>query len=124
MDNLRIAKTKYTADVHFDAESGILEIEGSSYPENAFEYFQPLARWIRIYITETEKPIIFNLRLQYMNTSSSKCLLDILYTLEEHLKAGRDVEINWYYQEDDEDSLETGEELSYDMELKFNFIPN
>ena len=69
MNNLRIPKTKYTADVHFDAESGVLEIEGSSYPENAFEYFQPLMRWIKEYITETARPIIFNLRLQYMNTS-------------------------------------------------------
>jgi len=33
MDNLQIAKTKYTAGVQFDATIGILEMEGSSYPE-------------------------------------------------------------------------------------------
>jgi len=123
MNNLQIAKTKYTAGVLFDAANGILEIEGSSYPENAFDFFQPIARWIESYIAETEKPITFNLRLQYLNTSSSKCLLDILQILERHLKAGRDVEINWHYLKDDEDSLETGEEFSHDTELKFNFIP-
>ena len=122
MDNLHIDKTKYTVSIHFNTESGVLEMEGSSYPENAVDFFQPITQWIKSYITQTERPIIFNLRLQYLNTSSSKCLLDILQILEDHLKSGRAVEINWHYQNDDEDILETGEEYSHDTELKFNFI--
>lgn len=124
MDNLRIAKTKYTVGVHFDAESGILELEGSSYPENAFDFYQPIARWIESYISETKRPIIFSLRLQYMNTSSSKCLLDLLLILERHLKSGKEVVVSWHYQKDDEDSLEAGEEYSHDTELQFKFIAN
>jgi hypothetical protein len=124
MDNLHLEKTKYTLGINFNAESGVLGLEGCSYPENAFEFYQPIKQWLKSFIAETQKPIICNLRLQYLNTSSSKCLMDIFQILEGHLKAGRAVEINWYYQKDDEDLLETGVEYSHDTELKFNLIPS
>lgn len=122
MDNLKIEKTKYTMEIDFNKDTGILEMAGSSYPENALDFFGPILDWIKTYISEMKKPMVLNIRLNYLNTSSTKCILDIFETLEQYFKAGGDVKINWYYAEDDEDIMETGEELGEDFDFPIDFI--
>jgi len=122
MDNLKIDKTKYTMEIDFNKDTGILEMAGSSYPENALDFFGPILDWIKTYITQIKKPMELNIRLNYLNTSSTKCILDIFETLEQYFKAGGAVKINWYYAEDDEDIMETGEELGEDFDFPIDFI--
>src|SRR5262249_48357005 len=109
--------------VDFNAITGILEIDGESYPENAMKFYKPVFNWLSEYLTETKKDIVFNFKLEYFNTSSSKCILNILEMLEEAHSNGRKVELNWYHREDDDDMLESGQEFAEDMSLEFNFIP-
>jgi hypothetical protein len=122
MHNLHIAKTKYTMDVAFDKDTGILEMSGSSYPENALDFFGPIIEWIKNYISQMKRQVVLNLKINYLNTSSTKCILDIFEILEQYYQAQGDVTINWYYAEDDEDIKETGEELGEDIDLPINFI--
>jgi hypothetical protein len=122
MDNLKIAKTKHTMEVDFDKDTGILEMSGSSYPENAIDFFGPVINWIRDYISQVKNQILLNLRINYLNTSSTKCILDILEILEQYHQTQGDVKVNWYYAEDDEDIKETGEELGEDIDLPISFI--
>lgn len=122
MEHLKLAKTKYTVKVDFNPSTGILELEGASYPENASEFYQPIFDWLKRFTTEIKKEVVLNLRLNYLNTSSTKCMLDIIDLLEEYYKAGGKVTINWFYADDDEDILETGEEFSEDTEVPINLI--
>jgi hypothetical protein len=122
MDNLKIARTKYTMEVNFNKDTGILEMAGSSYPENALDFFGPLINWIKEYISEIGKPLVMDIRLHYLNTSSTKCILDIFEVLDQYHKAGGSVKIAWYYEEDDEDIMETGEELGEDFDFPIEFI--
>ncbi|NIM18395.1 MAG: DUF1987 domain-containing protein [Candidatus Aminicenantes bacterium] len=122
MDNLQIKKTKYTMDVNFNKDTGVLEMAGSSYPENALDFFGPIIEWIKHYISQTNNPMVMNIRLNYLNTSSTKCILDIFEILELYHKSGGDVKVNWYYAEDDEDIMETGEELGEDFDFPIEFI--
>jgi hypothetical protein len=122
MDNLQIKKTKYTMDVNFNKDSGVLEMAGSSYPENALDFFGPIIEWIKQYISQINKPMVMNIRLNYLNTSSTKCILDIFEILEQYHKSGGDVKVSWYYAEDDEDIMETGEELGEDFDFPIEFI--
>jgi hypothetical protein len=39
------------------------------------------------------------------------------------LSKGNKVEINWYYEEGDDEILESGEEISDMLGYQFNFIP-
>lgn len=119
MDNLEIAGTKFSLQIFCNAETGRCDMEGSSYPENAFEFFKPVQQWMAQYIADIRKPIQLELKLEYLNTSSSKCILDLFKTLEDYVKAGGDVMVNWYYERDDEDMMETGEEFLEDLELPF-----
>ncbi|MBK8807982.1 MAG: DUF1987 family protein [Bacteroidales bacterium] len=50
-----------------------------------------------------------NFELIYFNSASSKCLLDMVILLKK-LYSGK-LNINWYYEEGDEDLLEAGEEF-------------
>ncbi len=123
MDHLKLDNTKYSVRVDFNPETGILELDGASYPENASEFYQPIFDWIKQYTVEIKKEIVLNLRLNYLNTSSTKCMLDIIDLLEEYCSEGGKVTINWYYVEDDEDIRETGEEFSEDTRVPIKLIP-
>jgi hypothetical protein len=122
MDNLNIEKTKYTMGIHFDKDTGVLDMHGSSYPENALDFFNPIIKWVKDYISEIKKAIILNIRLNYLNTSSTKCILDILELLDQYHRSGGSVKINWYYREGDQDIKETGQELAEDFLFPISFL--
>jgi hypothetical protein len=61
-------------------------------------------------------------QLEYFNTSSSKCILDVFKKLEAINKGENDVLINWYYEEDDEDMLEAGEDYESIIRVPFKMI--
>ncbi|MCP4350022.1 MAG: DUF1987 domain-containing protein [Desulfobacterales bacterium] len=118
-----IKGTRETFGINFDAENGLLEIEGASYPEDALEFFLPLYDWVEEYISVVEKPITLSLKINYLNSSSSKCLFDMLDALEEYYKKGGEVKAIWYYEEDERDIMESGEELKEDFEFPFELVP-
>lgn len=109
-------------EVEFNKDTGIMEMSGSSYPENALDFFGPIIEWIKDYISQVKKQVILNLKINYLNTSSTKCILDIFEILEHYHQDEGPVTINWYYAEDDEDIKETGEELGEDIDLPIVFI--
>ena len=123
MDNLKIVGDKYTLEIDFDATTGVLRLAGSSYPENAAEFFKPIYNWLGTYISEVGKSLYLNFELDYLNTSSTKCIMDFLEIAETYQKNDEVVEVNWYYPEDDEDILEIGEEIVEDIDLQVKFIP-
>jgi hypothetical protein len=121
MDDLIITGSKDTPHVNFNKNSGILEISGQSYPESISEFYPPVINWLKKFI-DTGNKIILNVKLQYFNTSSSKAILDILDILQDYHESGGNVTVNWYYEKDDEDILETGSEFKEDLTLTFNLL--
>ena len=63
-----------------------------------------------------------NIQLEYFNTSSSKCILDVFKKLEAIYKSGNEVLINWFYEEDDEDMLEAGEDYQSIIKIPFKMV--
>ncbi len=122
MDPIRIEGTKKTPDVIFDAENGIIEIEGRSIPENSIEFYKPLVDWLDEYAKAPNEKTEVNIKLEYFNTSSSKCILDVFKKLEDIYKAKKEVVINWHYEEDDEDMLEAGEDYQSILKIPFKMI--
>ncbi len=122
MENLDIAKTKDTLEIHFDAKTGIISLKGGSYPEDPIAFFEPIFDWVKQYISEVGKEMTVNIDIDYINTSSSKCIVDFLELLEGYHREGGKVKVNWYYEEEDEDMQETGEELCEDLELAYELI--
>jgi hypothetical protein len=122
MENLVIKETQSTLDVDFNAKSGKCKLSGSSYPENSIIFFKPLVNWIKEYAKQGKGEIILDISVTYINTSSTKCLLDIFELLETYHKKNGNIKINWYYPEDEDDLMETGEELTEHLTIPVKFI--
>lgn len=123
MENLVIKGSKenyYIPSVHFDANTGLLEITGESYLEDTKGFYDPILNWINEFTTDSEIPITLNIRLDYYNTSSSRSIMEILYILKEFEDKGGFVQVNWYYSEDDVDIEEEIEDFEIDSGLKIN----
>jgi len=114
--------TAKTPSVRFDANAGIFEIKGRSIPENSVEFYKPILDWLEKYKENPLSKTEVNIRLEYFNTSSSKCILDVFKKLEAIHKAKNEVQINWYYEEDDEDMLEAGEDYESIIRVPFKMI--
>jgi hypothetical protein len=119
MERLEIEQSKSTPFVQFDPESGMLEIGGESYPENSHEFFSPVIEWIDQYLSEGKHSISFIVTLTYMNTSSTKYMIDILDRLEQAHEKGRNISVKWYCDGDNEREMDTVEELREDFEMPF-----
>ena len=122
MESLFIEGTAKTPTVRFDGDQGIVEIKGRSIPENSIEFYKPLVDWLEKYAKTPKNQTKVNIQLEYFNTSSSKCILDVFKKLETIHKSNNEVAINWFYEEDDEDMLEAGEDYESIIRIPFKMI--
>lgn len=129
MENIHISGShgaNFIPTVDFNAETGICTLAGESYLEDTVEFYAPLFKWLKQYTAEIKKPIVFNFKLRYFNTSSSKCIIDILHILRKYEEADGQLEVNWYYdasEEDIEDELEEIEDFMIETNIKIKMIP-
>lgn len=120
MEDLLIEETKYTPEIKFLA-SGELNIVGKSYPENTFEFYKPIMKWIEDYFAAGKKELTLNMEIIYFNSSSSKLFFDMFDLIEAN--NNEQIVVNWIYDEDNESSLEAGEDFKEDFEdLQINLI--
>lgn len=122
MEKIFIEPTRVTPLVNFDPEEGLLEIKGRSSPENSILFYQKIIDNLDEYIQSDFTEFKANFSFEYFNTSSSKCLFDVFKRLSRIGESGKDLIINWYYEEDDEDMMEAGEDYADLLDLEFNFL--
>jgi len=118
MQEINIEGSPKTPTVNFDP-SGHLLLGGRSIPENSVEFYDSLLSWLDNYASSPKEKTVLDVKLEYFNTSSSKCILDVFKKLEHLKKGGNDVTINWFYEEDDEDMLEAGEDYDAIIDVPF-----
>ena len=119
MDLLSIEATDETPKIILDPENNVFEFSGKSLPEDVLTFYGPVLDWLEGYGDSANKKTVFDFKLVYFNTASSKLILDILFKLEELHEAGADISIVWYYQEEDEDMEEAGEEYADLVDVPF-----
>jgi hypothetical protein len=119
MNDIRLDGTSKTPMVVATLTPFSLELSGRSIPENSIAFYQPLMDWVETHCGTTNEQLEINIRLEYFNTSSSKCLMDLLKRVEASECAAR---VNWYYEDDDEDMLEAGEDYDAIIDLPFRLI--
>ena len=123
MEALSIEGSPKTPTIKFDPASGVLEVKGRSIPENSIEFYKPLVESLERYAATPKAETAVNIALEYFNTSSSKCILDVFKKLESiHKSGGSSIVINWHYESDDEDMLEAGEDYQAIISVPFKMI--
>jgi hypothetical protein len=121
MENLKLDGSAKTPAISFQSV-GKLELKGRSIPENSVEFYKPLNEWIDGYSKKPAAVTDVDVKLEYFNTSSSKCILDFFKKLESINGKGTEVKINWYFETDDEDMEEAGEDYQAIISLPFKMI--
>ena len=126
MKNLYIKAQKSSPEVSFNFNEHELFISGQSYPENSREFFAPVLEWLREYVKVIDNSVytIFNFKLIYINTSSSKYVMTILDILEAAYATGKPITVNWFYNPQNDVAQESGEDFKEDLDLPFFVVPD
>jgi hypothetical protein len=121
LEKLIIESKEDTPKVLFDPSSKVFEISARSLPENAIGFYEPVLFWLNSYTQSPLDLTVFDIKLEYFNTSSAKQLAKILLILENMAKKNK-VVINWFYKKEDADMLASGTRFSKLIDLNFNLI--
>lgn len=113
----RTSKSPYVS-----LDKGLFEINGRSIPEDTRSFFKPILDWIKVYEPGAGQKTTINFYFEYLNTSSSKCIFDLLKILNEIYEKGNDLVVNWQYEEGDDDMLDLGVHLKSFNRVPFNLI--
>ncbi len=122
MNSLIVNPTQDTPEVVFDAEQGKLLIAGTSIPENARAFFEPMLNWISEYLKSPKAETYISFKMTYFNTVSTKYIFDIMLLAKEIAKENNTLVFNWYFSEDDEDMYEAGATFSKMLRFPFNMV--
>ncbi len=121
MEKLIIDSSTETPFIHFDKETGLMEIKGRSIPNNPDLFWGPVLSWFDSYLMSPAENTTVRINLEYFNISSSKRILFLLYKLNELSSNGSNVKVEWYYRETDEDMFEVGQDYAYMVKVPFEF---
>lgn len=116
-----IPQTASTPRVSFDPQGRTLSISGESYPENSFQFYAPIIQWGRESLAAGEG-FSLDINVSYMNSSSTKCMLDLLDLLQDAHDRGVKVSITWRYDRDNPRSLDLAEEFREEVTLPFAIV--
>jgi len=130
MEKLVIDPTFNSPSVILDPESKQFDFSGESRPENVRKFYLPILEWLDSYAKEqSEKSksdrassLAVQFNFEYFNSTSAKYILDIFKALNVLNDLGMEILVKWLYEEDDEDMLEVGEEMSRMSKLDFEYI--
>ena len=121
--SFRIKPTKVTPYCKFDLSKRILSMKGRSSPESSLKFYSPIIKRLDKSFANGNDTLTANFKFEYFNTSSSKCIYDLLKRLAYHEQNGANITVNWYYDEGDEDMKEAGEDYEDILGMRFNYIP-
>lgn len=94
-------------------------MSGESYPENSFELYDQLIQWINSYLNSSKQSLTLELNLNYLNTSSIRFMIDIFDLLESAFEDGKEVLVQWMFDDRNPRSSELGAEFKEDYSFPF-----
>lgn len=104
-----VEATEMTPKIYFDQGTGVFEITGKSFWENADSLYGPILSWLEdVYLPKPAAETKLTVQLDYFNTATAKALLGVFKHLEKVQERGNSVLIIWRYNEADEDLEDSG----------------
>ena len=122
MNALYLESSEDSPKVFLDYASGKLSIEGRSFMEDTTPFHQAIVGWLRTYFQNPQPETVLELELEYLNTSSTKMLLDILFELNKFYIFGNKIIIKWKYDPEDEDMEDLGKEIADMVDVPFEHV--
>lgn len=101
---------KRSPRIEVNSEMGHIEISGISLPENPYNYYLPLQEQLDRYLLNPNLVTTLVFKLEYFNTGSALALRNVIQKLNDKLPENS-LQVKWYYEKDDSDMLDSGEEF-------------
>lgn len=117
-----IEKTNKTPLVEFNYDQGRVKISGKIIAENPIHFFEHLDRMLDRYASLKKTELNADIYLDYFNSVSSKGFLKFLRKIISVKDSGAKVTINWFYQKDDVELREAGEDYAFILQYPFNVV--
>jgi hypothetical protein len=121
MELVTLEGTKKTPAVTLDP-MGKIRFGGRSIPEDASKFYEDILAWIMEYCSAPKDTTKVEIELEYFNSGSAKYVMQILRELSELKENNKELIVNWYYEEGDDDILERGEYYASILGIDINFI--
>ena len=132
MQELYFSPGANTPEIHFSPEKNIFLIKGRSAPEDVRAIYYPVIQKIKDYVEgilsgefnlyNQENPLVFKIDLTYFNSSSAKFIYDIFCELKRLPPSGIPVNVEWVYEEEDNDMKDAGADIALLAGMEFNYI--
>jgi hypothetical protein len=122
MERIEIEPTATTPRIIFRPDEGYFEISGKSLPENSFDFYKPLLDFMEAYAENPMASTTLVFKLQYFNTSSTSHFLRMIKKFERITEDGGSAKVLWYYDFEDEDMKEAGEDFKVLSKLNVEIL--
>ena len=123
MKTLNIIATKQSPEIYMSADDGVLKFTGRSRPEDALLFYEPVIDWVKEYANDPQPQTTVIFDLEYFNSSTTKVFKRFFDCFLKIINQGKELVIEWHYQEEDEDMQDVGEEFASLYDLPFTFMP-
>jgi SiaC family regulatory phosphoprotein len=115
---LSIERTNSTPEIHVDDHS--FKMIGVCTPENPPKFFDTFkVEFETLIMSSNAKELVFH--LDYFNTGSSKCLLNLFKAVSQR-ENKQSIKIIWKYENGDDEMLESGELYSEIADIDFELV--
>jgi hypothetical protein len=115
-----IQKTKTTPSAMIN--DGYMKISGKAFPIEEQSFFGVINKQLDRYLREPANKTSVDISLTHVNAGSKKQLVNLLGQLDGLCRLGFKVEVNWYYESDNEDVKEFGEIIDTMFNVQINLI--
>ncbi len=119
--HFHVDRTENSPEIDLDVDNGVMEFIGRSLPHNSEQFYSRVYGWLDEYLQNAKGETTVNMKLDYLDTSSSKHIYNIFSRLD-NAAQGRPVKVNWHYETGDEEMAETGKDYESLFKLDFAFI--
>jgi len=119
---ITIEPSEDTPTIILDPNKPEIILRGSSFPEDAIQFYAPVINWLNDNEEIFNKTIVCEFNYSILSSASNKMVFEILLKLEKLKEKGKDVHVKWMYAGYDEDMYDEGRGSKESMNLKFDLI--
>lgn len=117
-----IEPSEDTPTIIMDPGKPEIVIKGSSFPEDAIQFYTPVIEWINENEKLFTKTLVCEFSYSILSSASNKMVFEILLKLEKLKEKGKEIHVKWMYSGYDEDMYDEGRGFKESMNLKFDLI--
>ena len=122
MEPLVLASTDDTPEIILNKAESVFEINGRSLPEDIIQFYSPVFSWFEKYVADPNEETLLKVRVDYFNSASQRALNEIFTILCRIPIKGKVVNVEWHFNEDDDEMKEAGQEFAEITKLPFRYI--